>query len=75
MKYTIFRSRTEKKLPTKEKVRKIIAELIDEEKNLATKAGKLHLHLQKWEYLHNVINEPVWKIVYVTCKTCLQVLL
>ena len=35
-KYTIFRSRTEKKLPTKEKVRKIsIAELIDKEKNLA----------------------------------------
>ena len=59
MKYTIFRSRTEKKLPTKEKLRKIIAELIDEEKNLATTAGKLHLHLQKWECLHNLINEPV----------------
>ena len=59
MKHTIFRSRTEKKLLTKEKLRKIIAELIDEEKNLATKAGKLHLHLQKWECLHNLINEPV----------------
>ena len=36
----------------------VCAELIDEEKNLATKAGKLHLHLQKWECLHNLINEP-----------------
>ena len=35
------------------------------EKNLATKAGKLHLHLQKWECLHNMINEPAWKIVYI----------
>ena len=57
--YTIFRSRTEKKLSTKEKLRKIIAKLIEEEKNLATKARKLHLHLQKWECLHNLINEPV----------------
>ena len=58
MKYTIFRCKTGKKLPTKERLRKIVVDHINEEKHIATRLGKLHLHLQKWEYLDNTINEP-----------------
>ena len=58
-KYIIFKSRTGNKLPTGEKMQKIIVELINEEKILATKAGKLHVHLQKWEYFETSLNKPV----------------
>ena len=59
IKYIIFKSRTGNKLPTGEKMQKIIVELINEEKILATKAGKLHVHLQKWEYFETSLNKPV----------------
>ena len=52
MKYTIFKSRNNKKLPIREKIRKIIADVIDAEKKLATRDGKLNVHLQKWEHFN-----------------------
>ena len=51
LKYTIFKSRAENKLPGRDKICKIILEFIDEEKNLALKVGRLHLHLRKWEQI------------------------
>ena len=52
LKYTIFKSRSENNLPTREKIVKIIAEHIEDEKTLASKAGKMPLHLRKWESLN-----------------------
>ena len=51
LKYTIFKSRSENKLPSRDKIYRIILEFIDEEKKLALKAGRLHLHLRKWEHI------------------------
>ena len=49
LKYTFFKSRAENNLPTREKILKIISEFKEEEQKIAAKAGRLHLHLRKWE--------------------------
>ena len=51
IKYVIFHSRAQGHVPSCMKNQKCIADFIEEEKTLATKAGKLNLHLQKWEEL------------------------
>ena len=44
LKYTIFKSRLENNLPTRENIVKIIAEHIEDEKTLASKAGKIYIY-------------------------------
>ena len=51
IKYTIFKCRSEGKLPSRVKIRKTISDFIEEEKKIAIKAGKLEKHLKKWEHL------------------------
>ena len=52
LKFTIFNSRVENNLPTREKkMLKIISDLREENK-IAPKAGKLQMHLRKWESIH-----------------------
>ena len=51
LKYTILKNRTGSTLPSKAKICKIVRDFIEEEKNLAIKAGRIHLHLQKREEL------------------------
>ena len=49
LKYIIFRSRSEGKIPTFEEICKRIISFRDEEKEIAIKRNKLGLHLLKWE--------------------------
>ena len=56
VKYTIFKSRADGHLPSNFKIEKIITDFIEEEKGLATKTGRLSVHLQKWEELKVNVN-------------------
>ena len=51
IKYAIFNSRAEGRVPSFIKIHKYITGCIEEERRLATKSGKLSLHLQKWDEL------------------------
>ena len=50
LKYIIFESRKAGKLPPFNIFRKKLMEYREEEKNIATKRGKLGTHLLKWEF-------------------------
>ena len=47
-----FKCRTGNTPPSNAKIRTIVRDFIEEEKNLAIKVGRIHLHLQKWEELN-----------------------
>ena len=50
LKYVIFKSRNDGKLPSAQIVQNKLLEYIETEKRLAIKKGKLGIHLQKWEF-------------------------
>ena len=50
LKYVIFKSRSEGKLPPFHIIQKKLREYIEAEKRVAIKRGKLGIHLQKWEF-------------------------
>ena len=49
VKYILFVLRKEGVLPNIDKIQKLLLDYKDQEKGIATKIGKLGLHLQKWE--------------------------
>ena len=52
MKYIIFKTRSEGRVPTQERCFQILLEYQNEEKAIAIKRNKLDKHLLKWERLH-----------------------
>lgn len=51
LKQAIYKSRNEGKIPTFETIKRKLIEYKEEEKQLASKRGKIALHLQKWEQI------------------------
>ena len=54
VKYILFVFRKDGILPTVDKIQKLLLDYKDQEKKIAVKMGKLGLHLQKWETVHNI---------------------
>ena len=50
VKYIIFQLRAGSVMPSVKKIKKLILDYREEEKKLASKRGKLAVHLQKWEH-------------------------
>ena len=51
MKYIVYHARKKGVVPTIVNIKKLVLEYIEEEKKVATKRGKLGMHLLKWEHM------------------------
>ena len=52
LKYIIYKARLKGTLPSPNMIRTALLKYMDEEKKLASKRGKLGVHLLKWEYFN-----------------------
>jgi len=51
VKYIVYHAREKGVVPTIVNIKKLVLEYIEEEKKVATKRGKLGMHLLKWEHM------------------------
>ena len=51
VKYIVYHARKKGVVPTIVNIEKLVLEYIEEEKKVATKRGKLGMHLLKWEHI------------------------